>query len=249
MTSATITFIDPPEAPVGPCISTTVIFHPAIPLPGKVHELRKQFSSHYGYTILLLEGLHSALVDLLIWYNVRQLDRKRKTVSTEQIEALGFREAIDSFSTILGSSERSPNGIVGRLHSARKLRNKLIHRVFAAETCVYFTTEGGVSKKIDELKAASDSVFSLAGIVQGICNAYAADCGVTAEVSEFASSLVGSQRTEFWDGFYEVPAGHRSKFFEFIQSKITGEPEAVRESLDDLFDVESDKQQEDQESS
>lgn len=66
-----IAFVDPPVSQLGPCLSMAVMFHPGIPFPEPLGGLRKQFAAQYGFTILLAESVHTALIELMQWYNIQ----------------------------------------------------------------------------------------------------------------------------------------------------------------------------------
>jgi hypothetical protein len=233
-----LTFCDPPETPITWGFALGAKFHPA--LRDAKHDLfaaLSEFTSYYGFTVLMMEGLYTSVIQTLYWYHFRRGIRKQEHRDFEELLNLSFERAINCLTDVFPPDSQNTRTLLTRLHNARKLRNRLVHRVYAAETIEYFSNVGGVAKRIDQLKALEKEVFGLAGVIESVAKAYASDCGITPEMQSFLETLPPGEQHRAMISFWSLPQEEFNRIIatlrEVKEAKQVAEDETdLPESLD-----------------
>jgi len=139
-----------------------------------------EFTAKYGHLSLVFQELEMELKTTVDYmkraFELNQiLDNFEEEPKTASFDAL-----IRMFGSQLDRSEGSRD-LIGRLHQARKYRNRLAHDFLSPKDLVYHISAGGRQKIIQQLDVRINLVIPLVMIVHRIGRAYASDVGMTDE--------------------------------------------------------------------
>lgn len=191
MPELTISFRDPPRSPINPHPPWGISFAPDREPPGQtdLRQLWRTFAANYGFVMLMGQGLHFGLIDLLRWYHLRRRLDRLPFAPDVQIDSLSFENSIHEAAKLLNLEHQPTRDFVSRLHQSRKIRNRLSHRVYDSNTIDYFGSIGGLHQRIDELHRAADAICSASSIVCSVAEAYKSDCGLSSELVALISKI------------------------------------------------------------
>jgi hypothetical protein len=155
----------------------------------------KEICRLYGYLMLLGQNLE---VELRVCLGYVSLALSRKGLSARFIgdpDRADFADLIRMFESQLDTRYVGSRRIVGELHRARKLRNRLAHGFLVADESRYFLTPGGRESVLQRLKRTESVFFPLIMIVNLVGRAYAAEIGMTTEyIKKLADRWKAEQR-------------------------------------------------------
>ncbi len=141
------------------------------------------FRSKYGHLILAFQELEQELKTTLYYMEMSYKHRGIDEEFESDPQTSSFEKLIQMFSSQLGGSSGGRD-LVGRLHQARKYRNRLAHEFLEAQSLEYHLSAGGRAKTIQQLDLRLNHLIPLVMIVHRIGKGYAADIGRTEQVMD-----------------------------------------------------------------
>lgn len=171
-----------------------------------------EFRAKYGHIILVFQELEMTLKTTLGY--MKEAYEKHNITEYFEIDpsSASFYDLIEMFTTQLDSSKAGSLDFIGRLHEARKYRNRLAHTFVNSDSLEYHMSFGGRQKTLEAFDNRIATVVALVMIIHRVGRAYATDIGMTDDAidemaekirddlgltdQEFAEYLTGKERAK-----------------------------------------------------